>query len=137
MADTRLQAVATADHRPGRPSPGVRDTGQATAAPVVPSHADAGPVAASALPVTSPTSCRPHVFAHPSRSTPPASVRVGSASTTGIPRSCRPSRTGIFRRRRFRSPSGARPVASREIVAALRGRGSMGADRDSIDIVPH
>ncbi len=144
MADTRLQAVATAGHRPGRPFPGARRPGPADAVPVAPSVARPGRRAVAAphamvMAVFLDGAARAfiHAFAHPSRPSHPVSVRVDSALSTGLPRSSRPSRIGRSRRRAARRPVDVWSGASRAVAAALRDRGSMGTDRDSIDIVPH
>lgn len=144
MADTRLQAVATAEHRPGRPSPGIRNTGTADAAPVSrglhgPSPPGSGPCgmpAPTAIGGQASALAPAHVFAHPSQPSHPVSVRVGSALRSGVPRPRRPSWTGRFRARHARCLGDAWPCVSREIAAALRDRGSMGADRDS-SVVAH
>ncbi len=144
MADTRLQAVAAADHRPGRPSPGARRSGPASAVPVAPSVVRPGRravvaprVMAVSVLLDGAVRAVTHVFAHPSRPSHPVSVRVDSALITGLPRSCRPSRIGRRARRPVCRPLDVRPGASWAVAAALRERGSMGTDRDSIDIVPH
>ena len=139
MADTRLQAVATAEHRPGRPSPGIRNTGTADAAPVSrglqgPNLRGSGSRGSAAPPVTGAQACahaQAHVFAHPSQPSHPVSVRVGPALRSGVPRPRRPSQIGLFRARHARCLGDAWPCVPREIAAALRDRGSMGADSDS------
>lgn len=133
MADTRLQAVATAEYRLGRPSPGVRNTAAANAA--------AGFRGLSGPGLSVPGLCGPaappvlgaivlSVFAHPSQPSHPASVRGGQALRSGVPRLRRPVSTGRFRARHARCLGDAWPCVPREIAAALRDRGSMGADRD-------
>lgn len=135
MADTRLQAVATAEHRPGHASPGVWDTRTADAASVPRGLSGPGLRGPAASPATGGDTVGPF-FAHPTQPSHPASVRVGPALRSGIPRPRRPSLTGRFRARHARCLGDVWPCVPREAAAALRDRGSMGADRDS-SVVEH
>ena len=118
MADTRLQAVATADHGP---EPGA--SGAVDLRPPEPHRRSWIFIGSDALRALA-------AFAHP---TPPVFGRGGRAAPTGIPPVCRTQRAGRVRagvdRASARDPAARSGRADRTLAAIPRGD-SMGADRE-------
>jgi hypothetical protein len=121
MADTRLQAVATADHGPERLTPGIADLRPPE------------PCRRPWLFTGSDVLRAPAVFAHPAQPMPPVSGRGGRAAPTGIPPVCRTPRAGRVRagvdRASVRDPA-VRSGRAGRIQAAIPRGDSMGADRE-------
>jgi hypothetical protein len=121
MADTRLQAVATADHGPEHEAPGAADL------------RPPGSHRRSWMFIGSDAWRAPAVFAHPAQPMPPVSDRGGRAAPPGIPPVCRTPRAGRVRagvdRASVRDPAVRSRRAGRMQAAIPRGD-SMGADRE-------
>jgi len=131
MADTRLQAVATADDRQRRASAGIRESVAALAAAGPTGHSSSGAhaVAVPSEPFVADQPTHGSAFAHTFQPQRPTFVRVGTAVRSGHPHG-RPSRTGLLRGRRARVLGASRQGVSREGVMHSLWKVAMGPDRD-------
>lgn len=131
MADTRLQAVATADDRRRRVSAGIRESVAALAAagPIGHSSSGAHAVAAPYEPLAAGRPTQRSAFAHTFQPQRPTFVRAGTAVRSGHPHG-RPSRTGLLRARRARVLGASRQSVPREGVTHSLWKVAMGPDRD-------
>ena len=142
MADTRLQAVATAEDRTRIASAAVRESVAAFAAAGPAGHSGYGVRAAVALLATgfaSAVHCifSDPAFAHPIPYSRPASVRAGAAARSGVPRQRRPLRTGPSRLGHARELGTSWQTMARETAGGTSGRGLMGTDRGPSAVVQH
>jgi hypothetical protein len=124
MADTRLQAVATADNRGRTMFAGDRneETAVAGSVPVSPPGALAAPPARHVPGIP--------FFVHTFQPLRPTSVRAGLAARQGHPRQGQPSRTGLSRHRFVHALGAPWLNAVREDAAHTLWKVPMGADRD-------
>jgi hypothetical protein len=124
MADTRLQAVATADIRGRTLFAGDRNEETAVAGSV--------PVSSLGAPAAPPAREVPGIpfFVHTFQPLRPTSVRAGIAARQGHPRQGQPSRTGLFRRCPVHALGATWQGALREDAAHTLWKVPMGADRD-------
>lgn len=124
MADTRLQAVATADNR-GR-------TLFASDRNEEPADAGSVPVSSPGAPAAPPALDVPGIpfFVHTFQPLRPTSVRAGFAARQGLPRQGQPSRTGLSRRRLVHALGAPWSSALRGNAAHTLWKVPMGADRD-------
>lgn len=131
MADTRLQAVATADDRWRRASAAIRESVAASAV-AGPTGLSGSGARAAAVPSDLSGACvpaAPSVFAHTFQPQRPAFVRAGSAVRSGHPHG-RPSRTGLSCGRRARVLGAPGPIVPQAGVAHSLWKVVMGTDRD-------
>lgn len=131
MADTRLQAVATADDRRRRASAAIRETvaASAVAGPTGLSGSGAHAVAVPSGPFAAREPAASSVFAHTFQPLRPAFVRAGAAARPGHPHG-RPSRTGLPCGRRARVLGAPGPIVPQAGVAYSLRKVLMGTDRD-------
>jgi hypothetical protein len=131
MADTRLKAVAPADHRRRTVFSGVREPATANAVSVPVGHSDAGICAGIA------SSSTHSVFAHTFPPLRPICVRAGTGMRSGVPRLRQSSRTGLPLRSQAQAFETLGPQKLRSEVAHALWMVSMGADHDSSVLVAH
>lgn len=131
MADTRLQAVATADDRRRRAPAAIREPVAASAVvgPTGLSGSGAHAVAVPSGPFAARGPAASSVFAHTFQPLRPASVRAGTAAPSGHPHG-RPSRTGLSCGRRAPVLGAPEPIVPQAGVAHSLWKVAMGPDRD-------
>ncbi len=135
MADTRLQAVATADDRRRTVSAGILESVAAFAVAGPTGHSSSGvsAVAAPFQPFAAGQAAGPsvlvHTFAHTFQPMRPTFVRVASAVRSGHPHG-RPSRTGLPCGRRAHVLGALGQSVPREGVTHSLWKAVMGPGRD-------
>lgn len=131
MADTRLQAVATADDRRRRASAGIRESVAAFAVVGPTGHSGSGvpAVAAPSGPFAEGQSTDRSAFAHTFQPLRPAFVRAGAAVRFGHPHG-RPSRTGLPCGRRAHVLGALGQSVLQEGVAHSLWKVAVGPDHD-------
>ncbi len=131
MADTRLKAVAPADHRRRSVFAGIRESAKANAICGPAGYSDADYCAAIV------SSSTHSVFAHIFAPMRPDSVRAGVGMRTGVPRLRQPSHAGLSRRSHVQALGAPVPAALQGNAAYALCKMSMGADRDPQVVVAH
>lgn len=131
MADTRLQAVATADDRQRRASAAIREpvAASAVAGPTGLSGSGAHAVAVPSEPFAAREPAVSSIFAHTFQPLRPAFVRAVAAARSGHPHG-RPSRTGLPCGRRAHVLGAPGPIVPQAGVAHSLWKVAMGTDRD-------
>ncbi len=131
MADTRLQAVATADDRRRHVSAAIRESVAASAVvgPTGLSGSGAHAVAVPSEPSAAREPAASSAFAHTFQPLRPAFVRAGVAARSGHPHG-RPSRTGLSCGRRAHVLGALGPIVPQAGVAHSLWKVVMGPDRD-------